>query len=281
MEAAFLVDGEDQPILPAESGAGQCGSDNRYKDAAQDAVVVGSGKEALRALQRETFDLVLMDVQMPEMNGLAAVAIIREREQVTGGHVPIVALTAHAMKDDRDRCLAAGMNAYVSKPLRAQERFAAIASLFPARAEEAPAASMPVAPTELLSAREEAAGAAPGGEQDGDPVFDRETALSRIEGDAELLRRMAKLLAPQSAKLLVEIGKAVRVREGKRLPGLLLSCLRSAFRFSPLGAPFRQPYQSPGFQVRRFLLGDPFLGGLLLVHFRLRCGQRLDGSGPG
>ena len=94
-------------------------------------VVAGNGREALAALEQETVDLVLMDVQMPEMDGFAATAAIREREKGTGRHIPIVALTAHAMKGDRERCLAAGMDAYVSKPLRVEELFDAIARFFP------------------------------------------------------------------------------------------------------------------------------------------------------
>src|SRR5207253_2280879 len=81
--------------------------------------VAGNGKEALAALEHGPFDLVLMDVQMPEMGGFEATGRIRAAERDTGRHVPIIALTAHAMKGDRERCLAAGMDGYVSKPLQA------------------------------------------------------------------------------------------------------------------------------------------------------------------
>jgi len=84
-------------------------------------VVAGNGREALEALEKESFDLVLMDVQMPEIDGLAATEAIREKEKVTGTHLAVVALTAHAMKGDRERCLAAGMDDYLSKPIRPPE----------------------------------------------------------------------------------------------------------------------------------------------------------------
>jgi CheY-like chemotaxis protein len=84
-------------------------------------VLANNGKEAVEAVERESFDLVLMDVQMPEMGGLEATVAIRLREARTGGHLPIVAVTAHAMKGDRERCLEAGMDGYVTKPLRTQE----------------------------------------------------------------------------------------------------------------------------------------------------------------
>jgi CheY-like chemotaxis protein len=84
-------------------------------------VVAGTGLEALKALEKESFDLVLMDVQMPEMDGLEATAAIREKEKGTRAHLPVVALTAHAMKGDREKCMAGGMDGYLTKPIRPQE----------------------------------------------------------------------------------------------------------------------------------------------------------------
>ncbi len=86
-------------------------------------VVAGNGSEAMQALERESFDLVLMDVQMPEMDGFEATAAIREKEKGTGRHLPIVAMTAHAMKGDAERCLDAGMDAYISKPIVGADLF--------------------------------------------------------------------------------------------------------------------------------------------------------------
>jgi two-component system, sensor histidine kinase and response regulator len=88
--------------------------------------IVSNGRLAVERAAAEPFDVILMDVQMPEMSGLEATVAIREMERGTGAHVPIVALTARAMAGDREQCLAAGMDAYVSKPVRADELFSAI-----------------------------------------------------------------------------------------------------------------------------------------------------------
>jgi two-component system, sensor histidine kinase and response regulator len=95
-------------------------------------VVVHNGREALAALDGQRFDVVLMDIQMPEMDGYEATAARRVQEETTGTHVPIIAMTAHAMQGDRERCLEAGMDGYVAKPIRAKELFEALESLTPA-----------------------------------------------------------------------------------------------------------------------------------------------------
>ena len=88
--------------------------------------VAGNGREALDATEQPLFDVVLMDLEMPEMSGLEATAAIRRREQRTGRHIPIIAMTAHAMIGDREKCLAVGMDGYVSKPIRPDELYAAL-----------------------------------------------------------------------------------------------------------------------------------------------------------
>ena len=89
-------------------------------------VIANHGQEAIDLLQQQNFDLVLMDIQMPVMDGILATKTIREREQSTHRHMPVIAMTAHAMKGDRLRCLAAGMDGYVTKPIKSEELEAAI-----------------------------------------------------------------------------------------------------------------------------------------------------------
>ncbi len=89
------------------------------KRAGHTVFIAGNGKEALKAWKGQAFDLILMDIQMPEMDGLSATAEIRQDERATGRHIPIIAMTAHAMTGDRERCLAGGMDDYISKPVDA------------------------------------------------------------------------------------------------------------------------------------------------------------------
>jgi two-component system sensor histidine kinase/response regulator len=84
-------------------------------------VVAENGRKALVALESESFDVILMDVQMPEMDGFEATAAIREREKNSSRRTPIVALTAHAMSGDRERCLGVGMDGYITKPIHPEE----------------------------------------------------------------------------------------------------------------------------------------------------------------
>jgi signal transduction histidine kinase/DNA-binding response OmpR family regulator len=169
--------------------------------------VVQDGTEALAALQRQTFDVVLMDIQMPHMDGLEATQAIRAREQDTATRVPIVAMTAHAMQGDRERCLAAGMDGYVTKPLRPTELFEVIARL------TAPAASTPETP----AASEE--------EQD---ILCRRTLWERVAGDAELLREIIELFLADYPERLLELHEALThqdcpalARAAHRLKGAL------------------------------------------------------------
>ncbi len=108
------------------------------REAGHQISVVHNGREAVDILARESFDIVLMDVQMPEMDGFAATKLIRQRERKNGDHTPIVALTAHAMQGDRERCLQAGMDGYMAKPIRRDKILALIEQL--ARSTRPPSA---------------------------------------------------------------------------------------------------------------------------------------------
>jgi CheY-like chemotaxis protein len=121
-------------------------------------VGVGNGREAVAAAENQNFDLALVDLQMPEMDGLQAVGLIRQHEEGTGRRrLPIIALTAHAMRGDRERCLAAGMDGYITKPINRTELFSAIdsvlqscqpagASLLPPAKRQSPASVFPPGP---------------------------------------------------------------------------------------------------------------------------------------
>jgi CheY-like chemotaxis protein len=95
------------------------------------AVLANNGREAVEATESQQIDLILMDIQMPEMDGLEATRIIRERERRTGSHTPIIAVTAHVLPEDREKCRVAAMDDYVSKPIRFQTLAAAIERLLP------------------------------------------------------------------------------------------------------------------------------------------------------
>ncbi|MGA8349115.1 MAG: PAS domain S-box protein [Isosphaeraceae bacterium] len=116
--------------------------DHLLRRRGHDVVVARDGRKALEALDHSSFDLMLLDIQMPELDGFQVIEVLRRREQTAGGHLPVVALTAHAMKEDRERCLQAGMDDYLSKPIRAAELFAVIDRVLAGRpASEAPLAS--------------------------------------------------------------------------------------------------------------------------------------------
>ncbi|MBM4031784.1 MAG: response regulator [Planctomycetes bacterium] len=141
--------------------------------------LASNGAEALRLHQPDDFDLILMDVQMPEMDGLAATQRIRAREAASGKRTPIVALTAHALKDDRERCLAAGMDGYLAKPARRQHLLDAIQAL---------AAGRPCSEPPPLDERGDAER----------PVLDTEGALRGLVDDRELLRDLVQVFISET-----------------------------------------------------------------------------------
>jgi PAS domain S-box-containing protein len=159
-------------------------------------VVARNGKEALAALAREAFALVFMDVQMLEMDGLATTAAIRHQEQATGAHMPIIAVTAHATPEDRDSCLAAGMDAYLSKPLQTQQLFQVIEDMLPALVHT-PAMECDAEPSAL--------------------VFDAQMALARVKGDRELLQDIVGLFFEETPALLTALRESIQGSDAQAL----------------------------------------------------------------
>jgi two-component system, sensor histidine kinase and response regulator len=169
-----------------------------------------NGLEALSLLETGTFDVVFMDVQMPEMDGLTATRKIRDNERATGAHIPIVAMTAHAMKGDKERCLDSGMDEYITKPLsshRIQETIA------------------------LLLGREQTVQRVAAERTTSNLIWEVKEALARLDGDEALLRELVQVFLedfPQqlvTLQLALETGDLERVeRSAHSLKGEL-SCL--------------------------------------------------------
>jgi signal transduction histidine kinase/DNA-binding response OmpR family regulator/HPt (histidine-containing phosphotransfer) domain-containing protein len=195
--------------------------------------VVGTGREAVEALAQASFELVLMDVQMPEMDGLEAVAAIRAEEKKTpGAHQPVVAMTAYTMKGDRERFLESGFDGYVRKPISLYELLVAIDEAVPPPAEVARVPSAPALPVI------EAASPPPPPPAPADPpvapvvaAFDKAAALSRLAGDEELLRELVSVFLEEVTKWIADVRGAVAARDpaklqraGHTLKGALDSC---------------------------------------------------------
>ncbi len=153
--------------------------------------VVNNGREAVEALDREAFDLVLMDMQMPELDGYQATAIIRQREP-PDRRIPIVAMTAHAMKGDREECLAAGMDDYVAKPIRSAELRRVIAKV--------------VRVTPAMALREQ--NNPPAGQPHSGEV-DWRQALESVDGDVDLLKVVVEAFIEEGPKLFARVEQAV------------------------------------------------------------------------
>lgn len=168
-------------------------------------ILAGNGIEAIALWQKQRFDLVLMDVQMPGMSGFEATAAIRARELQTGQHIPIVATTAHAMKGDRELCLAAGMDDYIPKPIQAQQLYEVVNRSTERGEGERSADFFQVAD---LDQREET---------ETEALVDLDAALERLGGDRELLESVVEMVLESCPSLIAKVREAVLNRDAKSL----------------------------------------------------------------
>jgi two-component system, sensor histidine kinase and response regulator len=159
-------------------------------------VIANNGKEALAALETQSFDLVFMDVQMPEMGGFEATDLIRRSEKVSGHHLPIIAMTAHAMKGDRERCLEAGMDGYVSKPVQARDLQAAMDAIDIAERSDSRDVE---------------------DDTDNVEIFDESALLERIDGDRAFLKDLVELFAADSPGQLAAIEDAIARKDADQV----------------------------------------------------------------
>jgi PAS domain S-box-containing protein len=192
-----------QLLLAEDNPVNQRLAVNLLEKRGHHVVVADSGQAALAALDERPFDAVLMDVQMPEMDGLETTAAIRANEAATGAHIPIIAMTAHALKGDRERCLAAGMDDYVSKPLRPQELFEVLDRLVAVAANGGGQPRRPESP--------------PGRPESPPAAFDMAAALERVDGDLELMKELAGLFLGECPQRMAEIRRAINQRDGSEL----------------------------------------------------------------
>jgi PAS domain S-box-containing protein len=178
-----------------------------------EVIVCGNGRMALETVGTGHFDAVLMDIQMPGMDGFAATAAIRKLEIGSGRRLPIIAMTAHAMKGDRERCLAAGMDAYLSKPLRPLQLVETLAQVLPGL--------------------HPASGRTDGDGSSIEPVcFDRELALRNLHGDRELFQEVVDIFDEQSKELLRELNDAIRRHDCEFVARIAHTLIGSAGNFA-------------------------------------------------
>ncbi len=175
-----------------------------------------NGSEAVEAIERGQFDLVLMDIQMPEMDGFEATSRIRELEKAGARKTPIVAMTAHAMAGDRERCLAAGMDDYIAKPLKKEELHGVLA-----RFQKSPMWEGPQHPnSERANGSAEAAAIVEDRGAKAAPTFpmhSREEFLEQLDGDEELMETLIAMFYENTPKAIAHIAAAIENRDGAAL----------------------------------------------------------------
>ena len=201
-EAVPAVDAQVLPerrrVLLAEDGlVNQQVTINLLQDRGHEVETVDNGCDAVKQATGGTFDLVLMDVQMPEMDGLEATAAIRACEEDSGSHLPIIAMTAHAIRGDHERFLAAGMDGYVAKPVRPRELYEAVEGV--AATVERDEVFLPLPPSESGQ------------------LYHWETALARVGGKEDMLRDLAEMFFEECPRLLQRIREHIDGENGAEL----------------------------------------------------------------
>ncbi len=194
------------------------------KPQGHEIAVVLNGSDAVNERKNREFDLILMDVQMPEMDGLEATRQIREYEQETGEHVPIIAMTAHAMKGDRERCLEAGMDGYVSKPVRVRELFSTIEECLHYTSADALTEEMitPESKDEGETMDDSSSKAEAGQPEElyepaTMPVINWQQAMEKSEIPAEALNELGQIFLTEAPRLLSEIREALKDNDAQTL----------------------------------------------------------------
>jgi CheY-like chemotaxis protein len=184
--------------------------------------IANNGREAVEHFRKGGYDVILMDVQMPELDGLGATKLIRDIEGAAGGHIPIIAMTAHARPEDRIECLNAGMDEYLTKPVRKKDLFAVLTMVLGDKASSQPP-TQAVPQTERIQPPDPAHEAPTGTpselqrKESNADVFNEAAALDQCMGDATLLAKMAGMLIQSMDKHSEAIGQAIALRDGEGL----------------------------------------------------------------
>jgi PAS domain S-box-containing protein len=184
-------------------------------------IVAENGRQALTAIERHKFDLVLMDVQMPEMGGLEATQLIREKEKSTGEHLPILAMTAHAMQGDRERCIAAGMDGYLAKPIDPKSFLQTVEGIS-------------LRATQSETTPKDAAEREEGG--DGHRSLDAKALLEWFSGNRKLLRNIVKTFRDDCPRMMARIRTALAANDANLLAEGAHALKGSVGNFGPTAA---------------------------------------------
>jgi two-component system, sensor histidine kinase and response regulator len=187
-----------QILLAEDNPVNQMTATTMLEKLGHAVVVANNGLQAIDKINEQKFDVVFMDVQMPEMDGVTATGEIRKREQATGRHIPIVAMTAHAMKGDKEKCLEAGMDDYVSKPIRRKDLADVLARIVERFLSEA------------LANGEPAAASATDANEGSRMILDEAALLEECDNDKALISRMVEIFDRDARERLPRLREAVR-----------------------------------------------------------------------